>query len=99
MLLMSLHTTIPSGAGAPFNAEGLEAAHFFPYNHSCWCLRPLLMLKALMLLMSLTATVPAGAAAPFDAAHVPATLPADAGAPFDAEGLDAAHVPPYNHSC
>ncbi len=26
-------------------------------------------------------------------------VPADAGSPFDAEGFDAAHVPPYNHSC
>jgi hypothetical protein len=61
------------------------------------------MLKVLMLLISSPAVIPAADTnTPFDASglmFLSTAIPADAGATFDASGLDAALVPPYNHSC
>jgi hypothetical protein len=41
MLLISFPTNIPADAGAPFDAESLDAAHVPPYNQFLLMLAPL----------------------------------------------------------
>ncbi len=103
ILLISLLTTIPAHAGAPFDAESLDVAHIPSLQPFLLMLAPLLMLKALVL------RIPS--LQPFLLMLAPLLMLIALMCSFPSlqtfmlmlaplwKGLDAAQVPPNNHFC